>query len=61
MTTSLPLDHSGLGVLPRAECLRRLAAARVGRVAFVNHDGLQLIPLLGGMLLLFRELKDAPA
>jgi Domain of unknown function (DUF4149) len=35
------------------------------RVAFgrlhATSTGLQLIPLLGGLLLLFRELKDAPA
>ena len=35
------------------------------RVAFgrlhATSTGLQLIPLLGGMLLLFRELKDSPA
>jgi len=35
--SSLPLDHSGLGVLPLEECRRRLQAAKVGRVSFVDQ------------------------
>ncbi len=49
MTTSLPLDHSGLAVLPREECLRRLAAARVGRVAFVSQGDPVILPVNHGM------------
>ena len=37
MATPLSLDHSGLGALSREECLRRIRAARVGRVAFVEN------------------------
>ena len=37
MATPLSLDHSGLGVLSREECLRRIRSARVGRVAFVEN------------------------
>ena len=44
-TTSWPLDHSGLGVLPREECLRRLRAAKVGRVSFVDHGEPVILPL----------------
>ncbi|HEY5114846.1 MAG TPA: pyridoxamine 5'-phosphate oxidase family protein [Nakamurella sp.] len=49
MTTSLPLDHSGLGVLPREECLRRLGSARVGRVAFVSQGDPVILPVNHGM------------
>jgi hypothetical protein len=42
-----------------------LAEGDPRRVAFgrlhATSTGLQLIPLLGGLLLLFRELKDSPA
>ena len=49
MTTSLPLDHSGLGVLPRKECLQRLAKARLGRVAFVSQGDPVILPVNHGM------------
>jgi uncharacterized protein len=49
VTTSLPLDHSGLGVLPRDECLSRLGAARVGRVAFVSQGDPVILPVNHGM------------
>ncbi len=49
MTTSLPLDHSGLAVLPREECVRRLATARVGRVAFVSQGDPVILPVNHGM------------
>lgn len=49
MTTSLPLDHSGLAVLPREECLRRLATARLGRVAFVSQGDPVILPVNHGM------------
>jgi uncharacterized protein len=49
VSTSLPLDHSGLGVLSRQECLDRLAAARVGRVAFVSQGDPVILPVNHGM------------
>ena len=49
MTTSLPLDHSGLGVLPRDECLFRLRGSRVGRVAFVSQGDPVILPVNHGM------------
>jgi nitroimidazol reductase NimA-like FMN-containing flavoprotein (pyridoxamine 5'-phosphate oxidase superfamily) len=36
---------SHLTVIPHAECRDLLESTTVGRVAFVNDDGLQLIPL----------------
>jgi uncharacterized protein len=56
-TTSWPLDHSGLGVLPREECLRRLRAAKVGRVSFVDHGEPVILPVnhaLDGEAVVFR-------
>lgn len=49
VTTSLPLDHSGLGVLPREECLKLLAAARLGRVAFISQGDPVILPVNHGM------------
>ena len=49
MSTSLPLDHSGLGVLSNEECLRRLRAARVGRVAFVERGEPVILPVNHGL------------
>ena len=49
MTTSLPLDHSGLGVLPRDECLFKLRGSRVGRVAFVSQGDPVILPVNHGM------------
>ena len=49
MSTSLPLDHSGLGVLSKEECLRRLRAARVGRVAFVERGEPVILPVNHGV------------
>jgi len=57
LSTSLPLDHSGLGVLPRDECLHRLGTARVGRVAFVSQGDPVILPVNHGMdgeLVIFR-------
>jgi uncharacterized protein len=45
MTTSLPLDHSGMGVLTRDECYDRLRAARVGRIAFVSQGDPVILPV----------------
>ena len=49
MSTSLPLDHSGLGVLSKEECLRRLRAARVGRVAFIERGEPVILPVNHGV------------
>ncbi len=49
MTTSLPLDHSGMGVLTRDECYDRLRSARVGRVAFVNQGDPIILPVNHGL------------
>jgi len=49
MSTSLPLDHSGLGVLSKEECLRRLRTASVGRVAFVDQGEPVILPVNHGM------------
>jgi nitroimidazol reductase NimA-like FMN-containing flavoprotein (pyridoxamine 5'-phosphate oxidase superfamily) len=38
-----------MGVLPREECLARLAGARVGRVAFVNQGDPVILPVNHGM------------
>ena len=62
MTTSLPLDHSGLAVLPREECLRKLAGARVGRLAFVSHGEPVILPVnhgLDGDAVVFRTATGA--
>jgi nitroimidazol reductase NimA-like FMN-containing flavoprotein (pyridoxamine 5'-phosphate oxidase superfamily) len=45
MTTSLPLDHSGMGVLTRDECYDRLRGARVGRIAFVSQGDPVILPV----------------
>lgn len=55
--SSLPLDHSGLGVLPREECLRRLRAARVGRVALIDQGEPVILPVnhaMDGEAVVFR-------
>jgi len=49
MTTSLSLDHSGLGVLSQEECLRRVRTARVGRVAFVENGEPVILPVNHGL------------
>ena len=49
MTTSLSLDHSGLGVLSQEECLRRIRTARVGRVAFVENGEPVILPVNHGL------------
>jgi nitroimidazol reductase NimA-like FMN-containing flavoprotein (pyridoxamine 5'-phosphate oxidase superfamily) len=45
MSTSLPLDHSGMGVLTRDECYDRLRGARVGRIAFVSQGDPIILPV----------------
>jgi len=49
MTTNLPLDHSGMGVLTRDECYERLRSARVGRVAFVSQGDPVILPVNHGV------------
>ena len=49
MATPLSLDHSGLGVLSREECLRRIRTARVGRVAFVENGEPVILPVNHGL------------
>lgn len=49
MTSNLPLDHAAMAVLPPSECLRRLAAATVGRVAFVEQGEPVILPVNHGM------------
>ena len=48
-TTSLPLDHSGLGILTEQECLDRLRTARVGRLAFIDHGEPMILPINHGL------------
>ena len=45
MTTTLPLDHSGMGVLSHEECWARLGAARIGRLAFVSQGDPVILPV----------------
>jgi len=57
MTTSQPLDHSGMGVLTRDECYERLRTARVGRLAFVSQGDPVILPVnhgLDGEAIVFR-------
>lgn len=54
------VDH--FSVLPQDECRELLAARTVGRVAFVNGEGLQLIPLNFAMIdgdVFFRTAPDS--
>lgn len=48
-TSALPIDHSGLQVLPMADCLYHLRTARVGRVAFVSDGSPVILPVSHGM------------
>ncbi len=38
-------EHSGLEVIPLAECVRLLDVQEVGRIAFINNDTIQLYPV----------------
>jgi nitroimidazol reductase NimA-like FMN-containing flavoprotein (pyridoxamine 5'-phosphate oxidase superfamily) len=49
MTTTLPLDHSGMGVLSHQECYERLRSARVGRIAFVSQGDPVILPVNHGV------------
>lgn len=62
MTTSLPVDQSGMGVLSRAQCWDRLRAAPVGRLAFVNHDDPVILPVnhaVDGDTIVFRTARGS--
>ncbi len=50
MTASqLPIDHSGLEMLPMEDCLYHLRTARVGRVAFLLDGYPIILPVNHGM------------
>jgi nitroimidazol reductase NimA-like FMN-containing flavoprotein (pyridoxamine 5'-phosphate oxidase superfamily) len=50
MTTSaLPLDHSGLEILPLQDCLTHLRSARMGRLAFFSDGYPIILPVNHGM------------
>ncbi len=62
MTTTLPLDHSGMGVLSSEECWARLRAARVGRLAFVSQGDPVILPVnhaVDGESIVFRTTRGA--
>ena len=42
---SLPLDHSGLGVLSTRECFERIARTPVGRIAFISNGDPLILPV----------------
>ena len=50
MTDSNPhsLDHAGLEILTNEECQRFLEAARVGRIAFIDHGEPVILPITMG-------------
>ena len=55
---SLPLDHSGLGVLSARECFDRIARTPVGRIAFVSNGDPLILPVnhaLDGDAVVFRS------
>jgi uncharacterized protein len=55
---SLPLDHSGLGVLSTQECFDRIARTPVGRIAFVSNGDPLILPVnyaLDGDAVVFRS------
>ncbi len=47
--SALPLDHSGLEMLPMQECLSRLRSARMGRLAFFSDGYPMILPVNHGM------------
>ena len=57
MTTDVPTDHSGLRVMGADECLERIRATAVGRVAFTRDGQIVLLPVhhvVRGMDVYFR-------
>ncbi len=46
---SLPVDHAGLAVLSNQECLLRLRAAPLGRIAFMSGGDPVILPVNHGM------------
>lgn len=62
MTTTVPLDHSGMGVLSREECYERLRGARVGRLAFVDRGDPVILPVnhaVDGESIVFRTARGS--
>ena len=47
--SSLPVDRSGLEMLPLEECLSRVRTARVGRIAFLSDGYPIILPVNHGM------------
>lgn len=47
--SALPLDHSGLEMLPMHDCLARLRSARMGRLAFLSDGYPMILPVNHGM------------
>ena len=57
MTTSVPLDHSGLEVLSFDECMELLGSQPVGRLAFVEAGAPVILPVnhaVHGLDIVFR-------
>lgn len=48
-TRAYPVDRSGMLVLPVQECLDRLAAAPIGRIAFVQNGEPVILPVNHGV------------
>jgi nitroimidazol reductase NimA-like FMN-containing flavoprotein (pyridoxamine 5'-phosphate oxidase superfamily) len=44
-SSSIPTDHTGLGVLTFDECLRRLTECPVGRIAFLHDGEIAVLPV----------------
>jgi hypothetical protein len=55
-------DHRGLGVLDLGQCLRRLAASPIGRIAFRSHGETVILPVnhvLDDTVIAFRTRWDS--
>lgn len=61
MTTSDDRRQGSIAELPEDECLARLETTTVGRIAFVNDEGQQLVPVNFALIdgaIYFRTLPD---
>ena len=61
MTTPDDRSHGSIAELPEEECLALLETTTVGRIAFVNDEGQQLVPVNFGLIdgaIYFRTLPD---
>lgn len=61
MTTDQSGNHGNISVLPEDECRTLLSTTTVGRIAFVNEDGQQLVPVNFAFIdgtIYFRTLSD---